>query len=197
VSARQSACVDGGGLGSGNATDETQAGGASLLVAPSLVSDDASSPPHPAPDATAAATTIETIARMRGSVVHPCARACAWALFTARPVGDARSISVRRASHIAVVVAAAAVVMVVVGCSFPVDDYRVVVTGDDGGGDAANDVEDAKAEGDVVASDGGVETGCPLAMCFGACVDLDNDSKHCGSCDHSCPSGQCKKGKCR
>ena len=110
-------------------------------------------------------------------------------------MGDARSMVVRRASHIAVVIAAS--IAVVAGCSFDVDDYRVAVTGTDAGVDAASDAQDARPEGDAVGSDEGLDAGCPLAMCFGACVDLDNDSKHCGACDNACPSGKCQKGKCK
>ncbi len=36
----------------------------------------------------------------------------------------------------------------------------------------------------------------PLVNCGGACVDLDNDSDHCGSCPNACPSGICQGGKC-
>jgi len=36
----------------------------------------------------------------------------------------------------------------------------------------------------------------PLVKCGNQCVDLNSDSKHCGSCNKVCPTGLCQGGKC-
>lgn len=73
------------------------------------------------------------------------------------------------------------------------------------GGSAANDAgADATTE-DVAQPDAGAEAAadaftCPtgLVMCGGACVDLQGDPNHCGSCDASCGDGVvlCCGGQC-
>jgi hypothetical protein len=87
-------------------------------------------------------------------------------------------------------------------CSYEVDDYHVVVASDDarvdgGGGDTRSPID----AGDAVPTDGGddgdVMCDPTLFSCAGFCVDLSSDSKNCGTCGHSCPSGQCKKGNCK
>jgi hypothetical protein len=46
------------------------------------------------------------------------------------------------------------------------------------------------------APDAGPTCTAPLESCYGACVDLQTDPDHCGSCTHSCASGICTAGHC-
>ena len=92
----------------------------------------------------------------------------------------------------------------VVGCSFAVDDYRVADSTDArADSSAATDADDATPATDAFVDaplgDADADAVCDptLFSCGGFCVDLSNDSKNCGMCGHSCPSGQCKKGNCK
>lgn len=55
---------------------------------------------------------------------------------------------------------------------------------------------DANPSDGAVADGGGPTCTAPLVSCDGACVDLETDPDHCGSCTHQCASGICVAGHC-
>ena len=70
-----------------------------------------------------------------------------------------------------------------------------------GGSSGTNNTSDTGSENGGT-SDGGTSSVCDASSCSnsccgGVCVDLDNDTNHCGKCDNECPAGrECRTGRC-